>query len=201
MSGRRALSHRLRASPRTRLHRPQVGRGDRAAAGRIHPHPLQVSALRSALAGQRAPRRCGRAWRRHGAARSRLPGMQLEVVRLPGRTPVLCFEVPGTGSASATGTVLMYGHLDKQPEMTGWREGSRPVDAGDRARQAVRPRRRRRRLCGVRLPRRAPGAARAGRGRTRAVVGLIECCEESGSYDLPAYLEALAPAPGRGGRW
>ena len=51
-----------------------------------------------------------------------LPGMKLEVVRLPGRTPVLFIEVPG----SAKGTVLMYGHLDKQPEMVGWRDGYGP---------------------------------------------------------------------------
>src|SRR5215831_16109523 len=43
-------------------------------------------------------------------------GLTVEIVRLPGRTPVLFFEVPGQGDAS----VLLYGHLDKQPEMTGW---------------------------------------------------------------------------------
>ncbi len=47
-------------------------------------------------------------------------GMTIEIVRLPGRTPVLFFDVPGTGPH----TVLLYGHLDKQPEMTGWREES-----------------------------------------------------------------------------
>ena len=53
-----------------------------------------------------------------------LPGMKLEIVRLEGRTPCLFIEVPGT--ASSTDTVLMYGHLDKQPEMTGWRSGLGP---------------------------------------------------------------------------
>ena len=48
--------------------------------------------------------------------------MTVEIVRLPGRTPVLYFDVPGTGGR----TVLLYGHLDKQPEMTGWREGLGP---------------------------------------------------------------------------
>ncbi len=52
-----------------------------------------------------------------------VPGMQLEVVRLEGRTPVLFIEVPGT----AEGNILVYGHLDKQPEMTGWRA----TDPGD----------------------------------------------------------------------
>src|SRR3569832_1994068 len=50
------------------------------------------------------------------------PGATLDVVRLPGRTPLLFIEVPGT----SPGTVLMYGHLDKQPEMVGWDEGYGP---------------------------------------------------------------------------
>ena len=56
-----------------------------------------------------------------------------------GRTPLIFIEIPGT----ATGTVLMYGHLDKQPEMVGWAEGTGPWTAGDEGRQAVWPRRRR----------------------------------------------------------
>src|ERR1700728_1331050 len=51
-----------------------------------------------------------------------LPGAGLEVVRLPGRTPVILIEVPGAGAD----TVLLYGHLDKQPEMVGWAEGFGP---------------------------------------------------------------------------
>jgi acetylornithine deacetylase/succinyl-diaminopimelate desuccinylase-like protein len=51
-----------------------------------------------------------------------LPGMTVEVVRLPGRTPLLFIEVPG----SSDDTVLMYGHMDKQPEFTGWSEGLAP---------------------------------------------------------------------------
>src|SRR5439155_671045 len=51
-----------------------------------------------------------------------LPGMKLEVVRIEGRTPVLLLEIEG----KAKGNVLIYGHLDKQPEMTGWREGFGP---------------------------------------------------------------------------
>jgi hypothetical protein len=50
--------------------------------------------------------------------------MKLEVVRMDGRTPVLFIEVPPTGNSKET--VLMYGHLDKQPEMVGWREGYGP---------------------------------------------------------------------------
>jgi len=51
-----------------------------------------------------------------------LPGAALEVVRLPGQTPVIFIDVPGPGED----TVLLYGHLDKQPEMTGWAEGYGP---------------------------------------------------------------------------
>src|SRR5690242_15752184 len=39
-----------------------------------------------------------------------LRGMSLEVVRLPGRTPLLFIDVPGDGQDC----VLLYGHLDKQ---------------------------------------------------------------------------------------
>ena len=54
-----------------------------------------------------------------------LPGMKLEVVRLENRTPVLLLELPPFQSSSKE-TVLMYGHLDKQPEMVGWKEGYGP---------------------------------------------------------------------------
>src|SRR3954451_8628482 len=60
-----------------------------------------------------------------GGARARLPrlaGASLEVVRLPGRTPVILITVPGVGDE----TVLLYGHLDKQPEMSGWLEDTGP---------------------------------------------------------------------------
>ena len=60
-----------------------------------------------------------------------IPGMKLEVVRLPGRTPLIFIEIPGKGDD----TVLLYGHLDKQPEMTGWSDHLgpwKPVLEGDR---------------------------------------------------------------------
>jgi len=49
-------------------------------------------------------------------------GLSVEVLRLENRTPVIFMEVPGQGNE----TVLLYGHLDKQPEMTGWRQGLSP---------------------------------------------------------------------------
>ncbi len=113
--------------------------------------------------------------------------MTIEVVRLPARTPVLMIVIPGEGSASA----LLYGHLDKQPEMTGWRDGFgpwHPVIENDR-------------LYGrggaddgyaVFGALTAIAALRAQGIPHRRCVLLIETCEESGSYDLPFYLDALA---------
>ncbi|MCW8846827.1 MAG: peptidase M20, partial [Gammaproteobacteria bacterium] len=51
-----------------------------------------------------------------------IKGMQVEVVRAPGRTPLLFCEIPGQGEE----TVLLYDHLDKQPEFSGWRDGLEP---------------------------------------------------------------------------
>ncbi len=116
-----------------------------------------------------------------------LAGMKLEIVRLPKRTPLLFFEIPGASDR----TVLLYGHLDKQPEMTGWRDGLGPwtpviedgllygrggADDGYAVFAS---------LTAI-LALQAQGVPHA------HCVGIIECCEESGSYDLPAYLEALA---------
>ena len=116
----------------------------------------------------------------------RIDGMRLEVVRLPGRTPLLFIEVPG----AVDDTVLLYGHMDKQPEMTGWAEGLgpwQPVLRGDR-------------LYGR-------GGADDGYSTFASLAALellqeqkiaharcvviIEGCEESGSGDLPAYIEHL----------
>jgi acetylornithine deacetylase/succinyl-diaminopimelate desuccinylase-like protein len=124
--------------------------------------------------------------------RQPVAGLALEVVRLPGRTPVILMEVPGSGAD----TVLLYGHLDKQPEMTGWREGLspwEPVREGDKlygrggaddgySSFAS--------LAALRLlqEQKIPHA--------RCVV-LIEAAEESGSNDLPAYIEHLAARIGK----
>lgn len=55
----------------------------------------------------------------------KVEGLTLEIVRLEGRTPVLFFEIASTQPA-VTDTVLMYGHLDKQPEFSGWRNDLAP---------------------------------------------------------------------------
>ncbi len=41
---------------------------------------------------------------------------QIQIKRSTGRTPLLLIDIPG----ERNGNVLMYGHLDKQPEMEGW---------------------------------------------------------------------------------
>ena len=108
----------------------------------------------------------------------------LHVKKLPGRTPLILLEIPG----EREGNILMYGHLDKQPEMKGWEKGLGPW----------KPVLRDEKLYGrggaddgyalfasigivkslkeqhVKLPR---------------IVILIEFCEESGSPDLPYYID------------
>ena len=118
-----------------------------------------------------------------------LPGSTLEVVRQDGRTPVIFIDIPGSGPP-ANDTVLLYGHLDKQPEMEGWSDGLGPwtpvlkdgklygrggADDGYALFASLTA---------------IIGLAEQGGPRARAVV-LIEACEESGSFDLPAYVEAL----------
>jgi len=123
------------------------------------------------------------AWARQRA----IEGLQVEIVRLPGRTPVVLMDVPG----SSGDTILLYGHYDKQPEMVGWLEGLGPWTpvrkgdhlygrgAGDDGYAAYSA------LTAIEALQ-AQGVPHA-----RCVV-LIEGCEESGSFDLPYYVDALA---------
>ncbi len=119
----------------------------------------------------------------------KVAGLTLEIVRLPGRTPVLFFEVAAT-QAQSTQTVLMYGHLDKQPEFEGWRKDLGPwtpkyedgklygrggADDGYAVYASIAAVQELQRQ-GVPHPR---------------IVGLIETCEESGSGDLLPYIDAL----------
>jgi acetylornithine deacetylase/succinyl-diaminopimelate desuccinylase-like protein len=126
-----------------------------------------------------------------------LPGATVEVVELDGLTPVLIVDVPA--SSGATGpdadTVLLYGHYDKQPEMTGWFEGH----------GAWSPVLRDGRLYGrgsaddgyaLFASLAAIEAVRAAGGAHARCVVLIEGSEESGSPHLGPYLEALRPRIG-----
>jgi acetylornithine deacetylase/succinyl-diaminopimelate desuccinylase-like protein len=116
-------------------------------------------------------------------------GLKLEIVRLPGRTPLLFFEVPATRIDSHD-TVLLYGHLDKQPEFSGWRADLGPwtpryedgklygrggADDGYAVYASV--------TAILALQRQGVAHAR--------IVGIIETCEESGSYDLLPYVDVL----------
>lgn len=118
-------------------------------------------------------------------------GLKLEVIRAEGRTPLIFIESPGTGAA-ASGTVLMYGHLDKQPPMTSaWAEGLHPYKPVVKDGKLY-----------------GRGGADDGYAifgsvtalaaldaqnipRARAVI-IIEASEESGSPDLPHYVTSLA---------
>lgn len=116
-----------------------------------------------------------------------IPGLIVERIQLEGRTPFLYMEVPGASDAE---TVLLYGHFDKQPEMEGWRDGLGPwepvveddklygrggADDGYAAFASLTA---------------LEALAAQGIPHARCVL-LIEGCEESGSYDLPFYLEHL----------
>lgn len=121
-----------------------------------------------------------------------IDGLTTEVVRLEGRTPLIYMEIAASNpAANEEPCILLYGHLDKQPEMTGWREGFGPwipvleddklygrggADDGYAAFASL-----------------TAIAALQGQGvaHPRCVV-IIEACEESGSYDLPPYIDHLA---------
>ena len=119
----------------------------------------------------------------------KVAGLQLEIVRLPGRTPVLFFEVPAHQHQGQQ-TVLMYGHLDKQPEFEGWRSDLGPwspkyedgklygrggADDGYAVYASIAA---------------VQELKRQGAAHPR-IVGLIETSEESGSRDLLPYIDAL----------
>ena len=120
-----------------------------------------------------------------------IPGLIVNKLELESRTPVILIEIPATEGREHLGSVLLYGHLDKQPPMTGWREGLsawEPVLEGKKlygrggaddgyAMFAS--------LTAVRL------LTEQGLPHARIVI-LIEASEESGSPDLPAYVEAYA---------
>ena len=146
-------------------------------------------------------------WRAHGhldravehlrswCAERTISGLTVEVLELPGRTPVILAEVPAflpeLHTTDSNDTVLLYGHCDKQPEMVGWRDDLgpwKPVLEGNRlygrggaddgyAAYAA--------LLAI------EAAQLAGIPHARCLV-LIEAAEESGSPDLPAYMDAYA---------
>jgi acetylornithine deacetylase/succinyl-diaminopimelate desuccinylase-like protein len=128
-------------------------------------------------------------------AEKKLPALNatLSVERLPGRTPLIFIDVPG---AKSDDTVLLYGHLDKQPEMTGWSDGKGPwvpVLEGDKlyGRGGADDGYAMFGALGALLALKEQKIPHA-----RAVV-VIEASEESGSPDLPFYMDALAERIGK----
>ena len=131
--------------------------------------------------------------------RQQVAGLKLEVIRLEGRTPVIFFEVPATkagGNDAGADTICLYGHLDKQPEFNGWRSDLGPwtpkyvdgllygrggADDGYAVYAAITA---------------IQALDKQGIPRARCV-GLIESCEESGSFDLPVYIDALKARLGK----
>jgi acetylornithine deacetylase/succinyl-diaminopimelate desuccinylase-like protein len=118
--------------------------------------------------------------------------MSCEIVRLPGKTPLIFMDIPGDNDD----TILLYGHLDKQPEMSGWADGLGPwipvikdgklygrggADDGYAAYASLTA---------------LMALQKEGIPRARCVV-IIEACEESGSYDLPHYIDHLRDRIGK----
>ena len=143
-------------------------------------------------------------WERHGymdeaanliadwCRKQPVEGMKVEVRRLPGLTPIVLVDVPG----EVPDCVLLYGHLDKQPEFTGWLPGLAPwepvirdgklygrggADDGYAAFSSLA----------------AIVALKQQRVPLPRCVILIEASEESGSIHLPAHLRALGDALGQ----
>ncbi|MCP5266516.1 MAG: M20/M25/M40 family metallo-hydrolase [Burkholderiaceae bacterium] len=132
---------------------------------------------------------------RHWSAGCAIDGLQVEILSIDGLTPCIYFDAPATGGLGSARTVMFYGHLDKQPEMTGWRDGFGPwtpviedgrlygrggADDGYALYAALTV---------------IEALDRQGVARPRCV-GIVETSEESGSPDLRAYLRALAPRLG-----
>jgi acetylornithine deacetylase/succinyl-diaminopimelate desuccinylase-like protein len=145
-----------------------------------------------------------REWREHGymdravkliadwIVERKVPGAKLEVIRLENRTPVIYVDIPG----EVDDVVLLYGHLDKQPPMLPWAPGLDPwtpvikdgklygrggADDGYAAFASTV----------------AIEALKAQGGKHARCVVLIEACEESGSFDLPYYIDHLSPRLGK----
>lgn len=116
----------------------------------------------------------------------KIKGMTVELQRSDMRTPLLFIEIAGERDE----TVLIYGHLDKQPPMLPWRDGLdpwNPVREGDL-------------LYGRGLADdgysifAALGAVEAAQksgAELPRVCVMIEGCEESGSPDLEHYVDVL----------
>lgn len=124
--------------------------------------------------------------------RQAIPNCRIEVLEDGKRTPLVFIEVDGDNND----TILLYGHLDKQPAMVGWEKGLDPwkpvmrdgklygrggADDGYAVFAIVS----------------AIRALKAQGGKHARLVAIIECCEESGSVDLPYYIKKYAKRIGK----
>jgi acetylornithine deacetylase/succinyl-diaminopimelate desuccinylase-like protein len=124
---------------------------------------------------------------RDWAGKQNVAGLKIELHELEGRTPLIFMEIEGDPAS----TVLMYGHLDKQPAMVGWEPGLGPWT----------PVMRDGRLYGrggaddgyaIFATVAAIRTVQEQKAPHSRIVVIIECCEESGSVDLPAYIDLLS---------
>jgi acetylornithine deacetylase/succinyl-diaminopimelate desuccinylase-like protein len=115
-----------------------------------------------------------------------IKGMTMEIVRIEGRTPLLFIDIPG----QSDDVVLLYGHYDKQPEFSGWdddldpwtpviKDGKLYGRGGADDGYAVFGS-----LTAIRA------LQEQGIPHAHCVV-IVEGCEESGSFDLPYYIDLL----------
>ena len=118
-----------------------------------------------------------------------IEGLSLRIVEIPKRTPLLFLVVPASNGGS--GNALLYGHYDKQPEFTGWHAGKGPWipvledgklygrGGGDDGYALF--------ACLSAIA----ALQQLGTPLPRCTI-MIEGCEESGSFDLPHYMNLLA---------
>ena len=117
-----------------------------------------------------------------------IEGMSYEKHRIGELSPVLIVTIEGTGP----GEVIFYSHLDKQPSKPElWSEGLHPLKAVRRdpwlyGRGSVDDG-----YGGYLCATSVRLLQEAGAPHPRCTM-IIETCEESGSFDLPPYLEALS---------
>ena len=96
---------------------PNISRHVRSGLGRARPHAAAVELVAD--------------W----CTRAPIAGLPSTCTSCPAARRVIVVEVPAADGGAGDDTVLLYGHLDKQPEMDGWRDGLgpwTPVLEGDR---------------------------------------------------------------------
>ena len=60
------------------------------------------------------------------ASKQNIKGLKAQMLKEENRSPMVYIQIPAT-SDDIKKTILLYAHFDKQPHMTGWREGLGPL--------------------------------------------------------------------------